>query len=390
MKKRSSTIVMTGGGSGGHLTPLVSVAQSIKNLSNDFKLVYIGQKGDLLGDVVNEKALFDAAYSVRAGKFRRYHRQGFKQLLDLETMLKNIRDVVYVVIGLVQSVILMLRLKPSALFAKGGFVSVPVGLAAALFRVPIISHDSDVLPGLANRILAPFVSVHAVGQPAKYYKYPPDKTFNVGVPISGQYFKVTPSDMANARKQLNIDQSSKVLFVIGGGLGALRVNQAVIDIAKSLFDTLDNLYILHVAGRAQQATVQKSYDQVLNSAQQSRVVVYGFTDQVALLGQAADLVITRAGATNMAELSAQAKACIIIPNHQLTGGHQTKNAEVYTANNSAVVLPESDIDQLEKTIVDLINDDDKRHSLSEKIYTKINHDSSDKLATLILDLAKRQ
>src|SRR5207253_4160634 len=117
--------------------------------------------------------------------------RGWKNLIDIPMMLKNLRDAFRVVIGMWQSYRLLKKLKPSVIFIKGGFVGVPVGLAAAKRKIPYVTHDSDVLPGLANHIIARWASAHAVAMPKQLYHYPQDKTYTVGVPVSGEYREVT-------------------------------------------------------------------------------------------------------------------------------------------------------------------------------------------------------
>jgi UDP-N-acetylglucosamine--N-acetylmuramyl-(pentapeptide) pyrophosphoryl-undecaprenol N-acetylglucosamine transferase len=181
-EQRSLKIVVTGAGSGGHITPVLAVAHELKKLSPESTLMYIGQRGDALGDVPAEDKNIDQSYTVRAGKFRRYHGEGIKQVFDVVTLYKNLRDVIFVLIGLWQSFWLLGRLHPDVIFIKGGFVGVPVGLMAALRGIPYVTHDSDAVPGLANRIIARWARLHAVGLPKEVYAYPPAKTVTVGVP----------------------------------------------------------------------------------------------------------------------------------------------------------------------------------------------------------------
>src|SRR3990167_7210097 len=124
-------LILTGGGSGGHITPLLAVADELKKQRPNLTLVYIGQRGDKLADIPAKHHSIDKVYTVRAGKFRRYHGEGWRQLLDLLTFGKNVRDFFLVLIGLWQSYWILKKLKPVALFVKGGYVGVPVGLAAA-------------------------------------------------------------------------------------------------------------------------------------------------------------------------------------------------------------------------------------------------------------------
>jgi len=384
---KNKTIVLTGGGSGGHLVPILSVAEVLKKEAPEYKLVYIGQKGDSLGDIMTNNPVFSAVYTVRAGKFRRYHGEGLKQILDIKTMSLNIRDFFYVCIGFVQSLILMGKIRPSVVFSRGGFVSVPVCFAAGIRRVPYITHDSDAIPSLANRIIGRWASLHAVALPKELYKYPASKTLSVGVPVAKDYKKVTPQIQLSAKNKLGISGNSPTVLIIGGGLGAERINNAVTDSAKSMFKDIPNLRILHVAGRVGEDKVRQAYEDA--KIDNSKVEVFGFTDKVALLGEAADVVVTRAGATNLAEFSLQGKACIIIPNPVLTGGHQLKNAIAYRDKDAAVIVTEDHLGEIGTMVQMLLSDTQKRQSLSENIAQFANKDASLSLTKAIVSLAQK-
>ena len=211
-------IVLTGGGSGGHITPIMAVADEIKRLRPEAKLIYIGQTGDSLGDIPAQHPSIDEVYTVRAGKFRRYHGEGLKQLLDLPTLFKNIRDVFYVLIGIFQSLRLLNKIKPSVVFVKGGFVGVPVGLSAAIMRIPYITHDSDSVPGLANRIIAPWARLHAVALPKEIYAYPAAKTVTTGIPLQINFEPVTDQIKQRYRENIKLPTDALELFIIGKGL----------------------------------------------------------------------------------------------------------------------------------------------------------------------------
>ena len=185
------TIVLAGGGSGGHITPILAVAAEIKRQQPDTRLVYIGQIGDNLGDIPAQDPNIDQVYSIRAGKFRRFHGEGLIQFLDISTTYKNVRDFFYVFIGIYQSWRLMKKIQPDVIFSRGGYVSVPVALGAHLNKIPYITHDSDPIPSLANRIIARWATIHAVALPKKIYNYPPDKTVTTGIPINDKFVSVS-------------------------------------------------------------------------------------------------------------------------------------------------------------------------------------------------------
>ncbi len=382
---------MTGGGSGGHITPILAVAHELKHKQKDAEIIFIGQKGDGLADVPASDPNIDAVHLIRAGKLRRYHGEGLRQLLDLPTIAKNLRDGVYVMIGLWQAFRLLKRLKPDVIFVKGGFVGVPVGLGAALLRIPYVTHDSDALPGLANRIIARWAKKHAVGLPKEIYSYPADKTETVGVPLSRHFKPYTEAEKQAARKQLGLTPEGKLILVTGGGNGALRLNNAVAACAQELLERYDDLTIVQIAGRTLEATLRQNYKQTLPARLQKRIDVKGFITNLYLYSGAADVVITRAGATIMAELAAQHKACIVVPNPQLTGGHQTKNAKVL-ADRAAIRLVTEDKLKLDDhalmpPLVELLDRPDRAANLGKKLGQLALPDAAEHLAVLLLEVA---
>ncbi len=382
---------MTGGGSGGHITPILAVAERIKERVPGATIIYIGQSGDRFGAVAGEDSRIDEAHSVSAGKFRRYHGEGLRQLLDLKTIWLNIRDGFRVIKGLFQAYRLLGQIQPDVVFCKGGFVGVPVGLAAALRRIPYVTHDSDVIPGLANRIIARWAAAHAVAFDAKLYSYRQSITHNVGVPVANVYRPVT-SDMVNqCRKKLKLSGYDQVILVTGGGLGAARVNHAFVSIARRLLDSYPRLAVIHTTGTHHEEVVREAYDAVLLPSDRDRVQVIGYTTKLWVYSAAADVVVARGGATNLAELAAQHKPSIIVPNPFLTGGHQLKNAEAYADKHAVVCLDESLLmknhELLLQSLKKVLDDGKYRATIGENMGGFARPESASDLADLIIDIA---
>ncbi len=383
------TIALVGGGSGGHITPLLAVAEELKKQHPNLELIYIGQTGDKLSDVPAAHKSIKQAYTIRAGKFRRYHGEGLKQLLDFHTMAKNIRDFFYFLIGTWQAFWLLGKIKPDVIFVKGGFVGVPVGLMAALRGIPYVTHDSDAIPGLANRIIAKWAAAHAVALPKQIYTYPPNKTFTVGVPVNPLFRKITKEIKAEYRKSLNIKIGQEVIFVSGGGNGAKRLNEAVIQAVTPLIKLRPQLNVIHATGRDLMVETKLKYQKYLNRDEMKRLNLKGFYEDLYLRSGAADIVVTRAGATSMAEFAIQQKCCIIVPNPILTAGHQTKNAQYMANQKAAVVLEDSDIsqnpDKLLATLLELLNDSTKRQVLANNLASFAKPRAAKDLAQLLLE-----
>lgn len=324
--------------------------------------------------------------TVIAGKLRRYNHLTLLQHLTIPTVVwPNIRDIILVIVGTIQSIVKLIIWRPDVVFTKGGYVCLPVGWAARLLQIPLVIHDSDAHPGLTNRLLARSASAIATGAPLKYYSYPAAKTTYVGVPV-GEVFKPYDAEKRRATKQaLNVDPDMPLVVITGGGLGARLINDSV---------------ALHHAALTQLATIilisgSEQYDELRAITPQNdpKFQLHSFvsTGMVTMLG-AADVVIARAGATTLLELAALAKPTILVPNGRLTGGHQLKNAKVYEDKHAVVVVDDTlfsaaDDVSLIDAVKKLLNDSVLRQTLSKNIHTLARPHAARDMAALILSVA---
>ena len=380
-------IVVTGGGSGGHITPILAVANELKQLRPDAEVIYIGQKGDSLADIPAQDPHIDAVYTVWAGKLRRYADEGWHQWLDVRTQSLNVRDVSRLARGVAQSYRLLRRLKPDVVFTRGGFVSVPVAIGAYLNHIPYITHDSDTMPSLANRLIAPRAAVHAVALPPELYPYPLRKTVMVGVPVAKHYEPVTPQLRGQYRRELGITLP-RVVLLTGGGNGARMLNEALVANAKYLLQTFPDLCILHIAGRGLETETDTAYNQLRLGKDRARVQVRGFVTDLYRYSGAADVVIARGGATNLAEFALQGVTCVIVPSKQLAWN--VKNAAVLAKDRAVLQLTEAQAEQPERlgrTIGQLLRDDSGRAQLAHKLAEYAHPHAAAELAALIVKTA---
>lgn len=324
-------------------------------------------------------------FQVRAGKFRRYHGDSWlARLFDVPTNLKNLRDLLYVGIGFFQSLRLLRRLRPDVVFIKGSAVGVPIGKACHVLKIPYFTHDSDSVASLTNRLLAKHAIYHAVGLPLSFYSRADDTMRYTGIPLAPVYHHVTKKEQTAYREVLSIPKDALVLAVTGGSLGAQRLNQAIVAVAENLLQAYPKLHIFHQTG------VEKgSYDQ-LDPVLQSRVHAVDYTKQLDVWTGAADLVIARAGATTIAELAVQGKACLFVPNPQLTGGQQTHNAKYLEKQQAAVIVAEAEAAQpakFEQQISALLDDPSRRETLSKAMHHLAKTDAADEITAIIVELA---
>lgn len=328
--------------------------------------------------------MFDASYQVFAGKFRRYHgRSLMENVLDIKTQLLNIRDAFLFLAGTLQSIVLLHKLKPDAVFLKGGFVGVPVGIAAKVNGLPFVTHDSDVIPGLANRLVGRWAKLHAVALPAESYAYPARKTVQVGVIVESSFKPVTPEVQKDLKQQIGAPAAATVLLVTGGSSGAQRLNEAMVKIAGKLLADYSNLLIVHQVG--------KGKGEVYGSYQHARLNVLEFMRPMYAYTGAADVVVTRAGANAMAELGIQKKPVIVVPSRYLTGGHQVKNAELLESQQAALAVYEGqegiDEKELDQAIRRLLDNPKLRQKLANDLNSLTIPDAARALAVVLLDIA---
>ena len=341
-----------------------------------------------MSDIPAQHPDIDQVFSVRAGKFRRYSGEGLKQLFDIPTILKNIRDISRVSRGYFESHRLLKKIKPDIIFIKGGFVGVPVGLAAAQLRIPFVTHDSDAAPGLANRIISRWAKAHAVALPKETYPYPQEKTFSVGVPINHNFVAITPELQEQYKEELGVSKTKHIILVTGGGNGASSLNKIVAQCSPLILNGTNSVGIIHLAGRALIEETTELYKKVLNNEQMSHVFIKGFVDNLYCYSGAADIVIGRGSATNLAEFAMQRKACIIVPARQLPWTVQ--NTVVLAKDNAVISLDEDDLiknsDALATTCTDLLSSPEKRSELGSQLSKALVHNNAAReLAILIIE-----
>jgi len=289
-----------------------------------------------------------AVHTITAGKLRRYHHLTLWQhILWPSLMVKNLGDAFLVGVGFVQSFFKLIIWRPDVIFTKGGYVCLPVGMAAHVLRIPLVIHDSDAHPGLTNRILSRWATSIGTGAPLEYYNYPRSRSKYTGIPIADGFKPFTKTQQWDAKREWGINPDAPLVVVTGGGLGATRLNKTVASILKKLEKTTSVILLSGVGPYNELKTkLPKNSD---------HFQLHAFTNNMTQLLGAADIVITRAGATTILELAALAKPTILVPNAALTGGHQLKNAAVYDDAKAAIVLVEDEIVEKPELLLQAVN-----------------------------------
>lgn len=319
-----------------------------------------------------------------AGKFRRYHHlTALQHVLWPSLMWANLKDLFKITGGFFQSAKKLIMWRPDVIFTKGGYVCLPVGIAAKVLRIPLVIHDSDAHPGLTNRVLSRWADRIGTGAPLEYYTYPADKTRYVGIPINTAFHPYSKAEQLAAKKQWGVQPDKPLLVVTGGGLGARRLNGVV---AASLEKLQRTVSVVLVAGAAQ-------YDELRQTlpADSPSFQLHPFITNIDTLLGAADVVATRAGATTILELAALQKPTILVPNAALTGGHQLKNAAVYGEAQVAIVVDEDAMveepDILVRAVASYLNDPKTTASMTERFGEFALPHAAKDMAAMILEVA---
>lgn len=374
-------ILLIGGGSGGHITPLLAVARELKTLHPHIELHGVCERGSKFAHLYEDSSLIQDVHQIPAGKYRRYAGLSLLQrVTDMKTVVLNGRDVFRTVRGYRQALKLLKKARPDGLIIKGGFVAVPVGLAAAKLKIPFITHDSDSTPGLANKIISRWATVHATGMPTELYSYPPQKTVYTGIPVSPKFVPVDNVLRQTYRKKLGMSECSHVLTVVGGSQGGAQLNTDVVAVVGRLMERFPGLGVIHIAGATHEDDIRSSYKEKLqDKAQQVRVL--GFVDNVFECQGAADVVIARAGATMIAELAVQGMAMIVVPG-RLAGGHQDKNAQYFVSKQAALTASHGDAEGLYDAVLRLLEDTELAKTLGMNLQTLGKPSAARELAQL--------
>ena len=318
-------IVLTGGGTAGHVTPNIAMIPRLKELG--YKISYIGSYEGIEKKLIEELGI--PYHGISSGKLRRY--------FDV----KNFTDPFRVLKGFMEAKKLMKELKPDVVFSKGGFVTVPVVIAASRRKIPTFIHESDMTPGLANKICIPFATKVCCNFPETISNLPKDKAVLTGTPIR-QELLTGSKEKGLAFTGLSPDKP--VILIIGGSLGATAVNEAVRSILPEL---LEDFQVVHLCGKGK-------LDENLQNTK--GYVQYEYIKkELADLFALADIVISRAGANAICELSALNKPNLLIPlSARASRGDQILNARSFEHLGYSKVLEEEEITK--DSLLDAVHD----------------------------------
>lgn len=319
-------ILFTGGGTAGHVFPIIAIVRKIKENPNakNIKFFYIGPKDEFSASLLAQEGI--QVRQIFAGKIRRYF------------SLKNIVDLVFKTpVGFFQAFYYIFVISPDLIFSKGGYGSVPSALAGWILLTPIILHESDVAPGLANKIVSKMaIEVFTAFPVEKTGYFPAEKMLSVGNPIREE---ICNGDKNKAREMFSLTGGKPLVLIIGGSQGAQRINNVILAVLPGL---LEKFEIIHQTGRANFAQVSAEAKVIMKEGQEKYYHPVEFLNENELphVYKASDIIVSRSGAGSIFEIAAVGKPSILVPLANSAQDHQTKNAYVYSANGAAIVMEE--------------------------------------------------
>lgn len=343
-------IIMSGGGTGGHIYPAITIVRAIQKYIPSCEVLFIGTQQGLEADIIPQEGFEIRMIDVR----------GFERRLSL----KNIQTIFKTIGSVWKSREIIRNFKPDIVIGTGGYVCGPVLLAASMMNIPTMIQEQNVIPGVTNKILSRFVDKIAVGyeEALTYFPYQ-EKGFVSGNPIRPEILSATREEGIIA---LGLDPAKRTILISGGSRGARSINQAMIEVYQQ-FAGREDIQLLHVTGQSEyNGIVGKLQECCIDTIKAGNIIITPYLYNMPLALAAADLAIFRAGAVGLAELTARGIPAILVPYPYAAENHQEFNARVMEQKGAAVVIRDAELtgNRLTNVISDLINSPKKLNEMA--------------------------
>lgn len=320
-------ILLAGGGTGGHILPLVAITREMRRIynQNNLEFFYIGQKDEFGLILLQEEGV--EIKTILAGKIRRYF--SFQNIIDIGFKIP---------IGIIQSFFLLLKIKPNVVLSKGGSGAFAITYSAKLFKIPVLIHESDIVPGLSNQIASKWAKKIFISFPKTEF-FDLSKVILTGNPIRKE---ILEGDVQEAKSLFNLTLEKPIILILGGSQGAQKINDFILLI---LNDLLKDFEIIHITGSNNSNQVKAESEVIINKDLEKFYHVIGFLNEK-YLKQAyvcANLIISRSGSGSIFEISALGKPSILVPLPSAAADHQSKNAYAYASTGASLVIEEANL-----------------------------------------------
>ena len=341
--KQSINILISGGGTGGHIYPAIAIANELKLRYPNSKFLFVGAK-----DKMEMEKVPQAGYEIKGLWIAGIQRKiTFKNVLFPFKLLSS----------LLKSRRIIKQFKPNIAIGTGGFASGPALLMASLNKIPTLIQEQNSYPGITNKLLAKKSHKICVAYDHLERFFPADKILKTGNPVRQDLLLIHTKRDASL-SFFNLDKNKKTVLVLGGSLGARRVNELIE--SQLVFFNQQNLQVIWQCGKLYNLAYQKHNDL-------AHVQVHPFINQMGMAYAASDFIISRAGASSVSELCIVGKPVLFIPSPNVAEDHQTKNAKSVVDHHAAIMIKESELDSFAVIFETLLKDQGKQQSLSENI-----------------------
>lgn len=360
-------IIVSGGGTGGHIYPALTLIDAIKNKRPDAEFLYVGTEKGLEADIVPKAGINFTALKLEGGLERRFTLENISRAANAIWSIKRAADIVK-------------SFKPNVVVGTGGYVCGPILLAASLMKVPTLIQEQNAVAGVTNKILSKFVKKIAVGTKDALKNFPADKTIYTGNPIRKEVLAAKKED---GLREFDFTDDNPIILISGGSRGARSINNAMIDVLKSAAQK-NSAQFLHVTGKGEFNSVVEKLSDL--DAPNIRIVPYLYNMPTAMA--MADLAIFRAGATGLAELTARGIPSILIPYPYAAENHQEFNARSLVEAGAARMILNKDLtaEILSATIDELLASPEKLKSMAQASLSLGKPNAAAEIADLILKL----
>jgi len=360
--------IISGGGTGGHIFPAISIANALKKQMPDADILFVGA----LGRMEMERV-------PAAG----YHIEGLPVSgFDRKNLLRNVKVVWNVLHSMILARRIIRRFKPEVVIGVGGYASAPTLRAASALGIPTVIQEQNSYAGVTNKLLAKKAKRICVAYEGMERFFQKDKIVLTGNPVRQDLFSVVPKSI-EAYQFFGMDPKKKTLLIVGGSLGARTINQSIIAGLRKISES--DIQIIWQTGKFYIENARKAAEPFASP----ELLVTDFVSRMDLAYSIADLVISRAGASSISELCLLAKPVILVPSPNVAEDHQTQNALALVRKNAAVMMKDSDaVEQLVTKALALIQNESELKSLSENILTLAEKDSADRIAVEVMKLSR--
>ena len=377
-------IVLTGGGTGGHIFPLLAVADELRELSSKYKIyLKIYYVGPISGPFSFSPDLFENKY-IEVVPIKAASPSNASNPLEIfKAFFNNLG-------GFFQALWQMWRIMPDAVFSKGGYGSLSVSIVSFLYLIPVLIHESDSIPGKTNLFLKNLAKRIAISFEKSASYFPLDKTALVGNPTRKIFFQ--EYDKNKARSLLKVNDDLPIILILGGSQGARRINSLILDILPLL---VQNYYVIHQCGEKNYQEVKQESQFILKGLEVEialRYKLHSLLDEEEMVAalEIANLVVARSGSGTIFEIAAKGKPAILIPLSTSASNHQLENALEFAKNGGAIILEEENLKSriLLEQINILLNNKEKLREMALNSRKFSKPEASLKIAQELLNLAK--